>query len=84
MKRRRGIRLPWAVVAPPQIKYLNYNYTTYQSFSVNLVLLLQRMLLLWLIMAAVVLVSVQADGCPPSEAILPCRCSLRGKEIQIW
>ncbi|KAM7356632.1 artichoke [Cochliomyia hominivorax] len=23
-------------------------------------------------------------GCPPSEAILPCRCSLRGKEIQIW
>ncbi|EDV97704.1 protein artichoke [Drosophila grimshawi] len=27
---------------------------------------------------------VQADSCPPSEAILPCRCSLRGKEIQIW
>ncbi|XP_013108530.2 protein artichoke [Stomoxys calcitrans] len=28
--------------------------------------------------------SVRAEGCPPSEAILPCRCSLRGKEIQIW
>ncbi|ALC45109.1 CG5195 [Drosophila busckii] len=27
---------------------------------------------------------VSADSCPPSEAILPCRCSLRGKEIQIW
>ncbi|TDG52829.1 hypothetical protein AWZ03_001062 [Drosophila navojoa] len=27
---------------------------------------------------------VRADSCPPSEAILPCRCSLRGKEIQIW
>ncbi|XP_023033799.1 protein artichoke [Drosophila willistoni] len=26
----------------------------------------------------------QADSCPPSEAILPCRCTLRGKEIQIW
>ncbi|XP_030378878.1 protein artichoke [Scaptodrosophila lebanonensis] len=25
-----------------------------------------------------------ADSCPPSEAILPCRCTLRGKEIQIW
>ncbi|XP_075162124.1 artichoke [Haematobia irritans] len=30
------------------------------------------------------IVSVRAEGCPPSEAILPCRCSLRGKEIQIW
>ncbi|XP_037956336.1 protein artichoke [Teleopsis dalmanni] len=27
---------------------------------------------------------VQADGCPASEVILPCRCSTRGKEIQIW
>ncbi|EDW34666.1 GL12775 [Drosophila persimilis] len=26
----------------------------------------------------------RADSCPPSQAILPCRCSLRGKEIQIW
>uniref|UniRef100_A0A1I8MPZ4 LRRCT domain-containing protein n=1 Tax=Musca domestica TaxID=7370 RepID=A0A1I8MPZ4_MUSDO len=30
------------------------------------------------------IVSTRAEGCPPSEAILPCRCSLRGKEIQIW
>uniref|UniRef100_A0A0A1XQJ5 Chaoptin n=1 Tax=Zeugodacus cucurbitae TaxID=28588 RepID=A0A0A1XQJ5_ZEUCU len=84
MKRRRSIRIPWTVLAPPQRKYLNYNYTTYRSFSVNLVPLLQRMLLLWLIIAAEILVSVQSEGCPPSEAILPCRCSLRGKEIQIW
>ncbi|XP_049313186.1 protein artichoke [Bactrocera dorsalis] len=84
MKRRRSIRIPWVVVAPPQTKHLNYNYTIYQNFSFKLVALLQHMLLLWLIMAAVMLESVQAEGCPPSEAILPCRCSLRGKEIQIW
>lgn len=22
--------------------------------------------------------------CPPQELILPCRCSQRGEEIQIW
>ncbi|KAH8293544.1 hypothetical protein KR054_001394, partial [Drosophila jambulina] len=27
---------------------------------------------------------IRAESCPPSQAILPCRCSLRGKEIQIW
>ncbi|XP_017122249.1 protein artichoke [Drosophila elegans] len=27
---------------------------------------------------------IKAESCPPSQAILPCRCSLRGKEIQIW
>ncbi|KAH8300423.1 hypothetical protein KR018_004929 [Drosophila ironensis] len=27
---------------------------------------------------------ILAESCPPSQAILPCRCSLRGKEIQIW
>ncbi|KAL9911378.1 artichoke isoform 1-T4 [Glossina fuscipes fuscipes] len=25
-----------------------------------------------------------SGGCPSSEAILPCRCSMRGKEMQIW
>ncbi|KAH8379889.1 hypothetical protein KR009_007825, partial [Drosophila setifemur] len=27
---------------------------------------------------------IASESCPPSQAILPCRCSLRGKEIQIW
>lgn len=26
----------------------------------------------------------QDTFCPPQEVILPCRCSQRGEEIQIW
>lgn len=30
-------------------------------------------------------VNAQRDSiCPPQELILPCRCSQRGEEIQIW
>lgn len=41
----------------------------------------------WILSYLIVEIAVNAEvsiGCPPSEAILPCRCSLRGKEIQIW
>ncbi|TMW50717.1 hypothetical protein DOY81_004196 [Sarcophaga bullata] len=39
----------------------------------------------WILSYLLVAISAEVDiGCPPSEAILPCRCSLRGKEIQIW
>ena len=39
----------------------------------------------WILSYLLVAISGEVDiGCPPSEAILPCRCSLRGKEIQIW
>ncbi|XP_061390169.1 protein artichoke [Musca vetustissima] len=41
-------------------------------------------LLLYCWLLCYFIISVRAEGCPPSEAILPCRCSLRGKEIQIW
>ncbi|XP_036326494.1 protein artichoke-like [Rhagoletis pomonella] len=84
MKRRRSIKIPWAVgTAPPQLENVPYKYE-YHTKCDSLVSLMRCMLLLWLIMAAILLVGVEAEGCPPSEAILPCRCSLRGKEIQIW
>ncbi|XP_054733079.1 protein artichoke [Anastrepha obliqua] len=83
MKRRRSIKIPWAVNAPPQAEYFRYK-CRYQSLCDNLVSLMRCTLLLWLIMTTILLVVVQAEGCPPSDAILPCRCSLRGKEIQIW
>ncbi|XP_037826410.1 protein artichoke [Lucilia sericata] len=39
----------------------------------------------WILSYLIVDVNAEVGiGCPPSEAILPCRCSLRGKEIQIW
>ncbi|XP_012155741.1 protein artichoke [Ceratitis capitata] len=83
MKRKRSIRIPWADDTSPQMNYHRYN-NKHKHFSDNLVYVLRYRLLLWLSLAAVLTMSVQAEGCPPSEAILPCRCSLRGKEIQIW
>ncbi|KAH8410818.1 hypothetical protein KR222_011218 [Zaprionus bogoriensis] len=43
-----------------------------------------RLLSMLLLYAAAWTAPVRGDSCPPSEAILPCRCTLRGKEIQIW
>lgn len=43
--------------------------------------------LVLLLNTEVTLVSGQRNGdglCPPQDTILPCRCSSRGNEIQIW
>ncbi|XP_016997142.2 protein artichoke [Drosophila takahashii] len=42
------------------------------------------MLLPIFLLLCIGLTLIRAESCPPSQAILPCRCSLRGKEIQIW
>lgn len=41
----------------------------------------------WLLALRSIGVGAQLDsdyGCPPQERILPCRCSTRDMEIQIW
>ncbi|XP_067643434.1 protein artichoke [Eurosta solidaginis] len=84
MKRRRSIKIPWAVSIPSYTQNVHNKYKHPRLCS-TLVFVMRYTLLLWLIIATMILrEGVQAEGCPPSEAILPCRCSLRGKEIQIW